>query len=628
MQFQSFLQETSTCTKALIDAQVDKCAYVTTECADQWDYLNFIGLYYCDLNENLFLGLLICFVFVIIALQFLGTTADAFLAESLDALAEKLKISDAVAGVTFLALANGASDVISGIVAGGKSTSGVLIATGGLLGACLFTVTIVFARCIQGAEHIKIIKSSFLRDSGFILIALVYFFIIASIGPVSLPLVCVFFVIYAVYFAVVVYQQYHSHEHEALATDQSVVLNTVPDQNKTSSVNKPSEKLAFLMPEEFNVTVDDEEDPFMPVVIKSDIARGGFEKLKRALEKQSLEKDPAKHHERVTRRAQKGRRTMIWNQTYLNTYYHQRLFFLRAKKRRMVEGDEHKKRRLEYEEHKKMLAKQNKQEEAEPEEEEEEEYPDNLYGRFMFRYDQVLLWVRQLTMPQFDEENYNKWMAFAPPVFGLLFSGWILGILPASEAWVWYTFLGIAVALEILIFIYRNHNLAEKAGGISSFFSFIISVLWIELVASSFMDMLALLTIISGLPLNFLSLTLLAWGNSMDDYFIDYSISKRGKGSMAITGVFGGQLFNLLIGLGGSLFRNTLSNGPISFNLYAGGEGNVLNVFLLICTTVGMVLIIAVTSLKKFEVGKAMMWFMIIFYLIFLVGALIISTIE
>lgn len=519
MQFQSFLQDTSTCTKALIEAQVDKCAYVTAACADEWDYLNFIGLYYCDLNENFFVGLLVCFVFILISLQFLGTTADAFLAESLEVLTKKMKISDAVAGVTFLALGKSANDVITGIVAGGKSSNGVLIATGGLLGACLFTITIVFARCIQGAGHIRIVKSSFLRDSGFMLLALIYLFIIASVGPVTLPMVCVFFVFYAIYFAVVVYQAY----------------------------NVPEIKLPIDHPLPHN----EENDPLMPEAGKTN-------------DNTELTKKPP------------------------------------AKEKNIEETGL---------------------------EEEEEDYPDNLYGRFMYRYDQVLLWVRQLTMPQFDDENYNKWMAFAPPVFGLLFCGWILGILPTSKAWVWYTFLGIAVALEILIFAFRNQNLAEKAGGVSAFITFFISILWIDLIASAFLDMLDLLAIMSGLPLNFLSLTVLAWGNSMDDFFIDYTISKRGKGPMAITSVFGGQLFNFLIGLGGSLFRNVLANGPISFNLFSGGESNDLKLFQIICTTVGVFTIIVVTSLKKFEVGKSMMWFLILFYLVFFVGSSVISII-
>jgi sodium/potassium/calcium exchanger 6 len=55
-----------------------------------------------------------------------------------------------------------------------------------------------------------------------------------------------------------------------------------------------------------------------------------------------------------------------------------------------------------------------------------------------------------------------------------------------------------------------------------------------------------------------LGATLLAVGNSLGDLFNNSSLASQGFAVMACTGTISGQLFNLLIGFGLSLFRQTL----------------------------------------------------------------------
>lgn len=65
----------------------------------------------------------IAILLLFIAFYTLGTTADGYLAPSLESMAQKLGLSEQLAGVTFLALANGAPDVIGAINAA-KSDAG------------------------------------------------------------------------------------------------------------------------------------------------------------------------------------------------------------------------------------------------------------------------------------------------------------------------------------------------------------------------------------------------------------------------------------------------------------------------------------------------------------------------
>lgn len=101
----------------------------------------------------------------------------------------------------------------------------------------------------------------------------------------------------------------------------------------------------------------------------------------------------------------------------------------------------------------------------------------------------------------------------------------------------------------------KDKNLAKEYEGTFATWTFIGSTLWINLIATCFMDFLSLIAVVSGLPINFLSLTMLAWGNSLGDFFVNYVISKNGHGNMAVTGTYSGMIFNLLLGFGGSMFR-------------------------------------------------------------------------
>ena len=105
-------------------------------------------------------------------------------------------------------------------------------------------------------------------------------------------------------------------------------------------------------------------------------------------------------------------------------------------------------------------------------------------------------------------------------------------------------------------------------------FSSIMSVAWIFLVANIILDFMTFITYISGLSRMFVSLSLLSLGNSLGDLFVDSALSKKGHGTMAISGVFSGQLLNLLIGFSLNLLfsffkgRKTGKSEDTEFHLF------------------------------------------------------------
>ena len=149
-------------------------------------------------------------------------------------------------------------------------------------------------------------------------------------------------------------------------------------------------------------------------------------------------------------------------------------------------------------------------------------------------------------------------------------------------------------------------------------FAIITSVLWIKLAADIFQDLILMIKLWSGLPGAFLGLTLVAWGNSTNDFFVDYALAKQGYGKMAVAGVYGGQLFNFLIGFGVSLINTCAqSSHPLDFNLLDGTAVSKLNFTILLFLLFNFVLQMAVLCSTRFKIGRGFATFLVGYYLVF-----------
>ncbi|GIL90124.1 hypothetical protein Vretimale_13924 [Volvox reticuliferus] len=77
-------------------------------------------------------------------------------------------------------------------------------------------------------------------------------------------------------------------------------------------------------------------------------------------------------------------------------------------------------------------------------------------------------------------------------------------------------------------------------------FGFFMGIIWIDILASEVVGVISLLASLLRLPASVMGLTLLAWGNSLGDYFGNPAMARRGKPTMALTACFAGPLFNML----------------------------------------------------------------------------------
>lgn len=80
-------------------------------------------------------------------------TCDTYMSASVAKISQKMKLSQALAGVTLLALANGATDIITVIVASGNDKKeGDDLAIGNLFGSSTYSMTVVLAFIIYKSK--------------------------------------------------------------------------------------------------------------------------------------------------------------------------------------------------------------------------------------------------------------------------------------------------------------------------------------------------------------------------------------------------------------------------------------------------------------------------------------------
>lgn len=171
-----------------------------------------------------------------------------------------------------------------------------------------------------------------------------------------------------------------------------------------------------------------------------------------------------------------------------------------------------------------------------------------------------LIKIRDFTIPPAEEKNYHKVLGAIMPactVFSVLFFSGLL----------YEKFKGIPIAAVLLpfglfvgvfIFFASKNGKYPKWRTLIHLFALIMSVFWIYQIAKILLDFLNFFALNSRLNQVFMGSTLLAWGNSVGDYFSNSAVSKQGFAVMAVTGCFSGQLFNLLVGFGLNILRATL----------------------------------------------------------------------
>ncbi len=202
------------CAGSVINAQPDACAYVRTHCAVEpgESLVDYRVFHHCDAGPSRFTSsvAVMCLV-VALAFWILGDTAEGYFCPAVRTLADRWNLAPATAGVTLLALGNGAPDVFASLAAfskfsanagfinassppgGGDSTGGNITLNasetssgmvGAIVSAGMFVSGAVVGAVALVASPFRVDPGPFNRDVGFYLVAVCGVFLVVMDGRV------------------------------------------------------------------------------------------------------------------------------------------------------------------------------------------------------------------------------------------------------------------------------------------------------------------------------------------------------------------------------------------------------------------------------------------------------------
>ncbi|WVZ91410.1 hypothetical protein U9M48_037587 [Paspalum notatum var. saurae] len=185
--------------RSLPDAAA-RCRYLRSPhppCAPR-AYVPYLRAFYCAFGRAPALGAAALALWLLLLFYLLGDTASRYFCASLEGLSAALRLPPAIAGATLLSLGNGAPDVLSSVVAFASSDAGD-VGLSGVLGGALFVSSVVAGVVAIAGAGAAVERSGFLRDVGFLLLALCCLLAVLRSGAVTVWAAAAFLSLYAAY---------------------------------------------------------------------------------------------------------------------------------------------------------------------------------------------------------------------------------------------------------------------------------------------------------------------------------------------------------------------------------------------------------------------------------------------
>ncbi len=143
------------------------------------------------------------FVILLVSFYFIAKICDDYFVESLDALAQRLKLSSDAAGATLMAIGSSAPELMVAVISVVKPGDHELIGMGNIVGSAIFNILVITGAVgLIRQFHLKWHVVS--RDLFFYLVSVLFLFYVFYDGSISLFEAITFVIIYLIYVLVVV----------------------------------------------------------------------------------------------------------------------------------------------------------------------------------------------------------------------------------------------------------------------------------------------------------------------------------------------------------------------------------------------------------------------------------------
>ncbi|XP_049619461.1 mitochondrial sodium/calcium exchanger protein isoform X2 [Syngnathus scovelli] len=517
----------------------DRCAFVknTPDCSMEDGFVNYLQVAFCLLPPDLTpLSVILCIIWLFFMFVILGLIASKYFCPNLSAISTSLHLTHNVAGVTFLALGNGAPDIFSAIAAFSRPhTAG--LAVGALFGAGVFVTTIV-AGSVALVKPFAVPSRPFLRDVIFYMVAVFWTYIILYRGTTTLGETLGYLGLYVAYVLTVVISAYIYSRQKHLR-------------------NSRIDSLPHVQGFESSDTYDDD----VPCLL------AGSDQQEYESEYRPLLQYPEST-----------------SQILLSS---------------LNPVDNRKWRRK------------------------------NWKWRVLKVLKTPVEVILLLCIPVVDLDKEDKnWrrplnclhLITAPLMCVLAFQSGIFGdYLIEGQFPLWVLTLLLGLFLCAIVFCSTTNECPPRYHPIFALLGFLVSAVLISAAASEVVSILHMLGVVLSLSNTVLGLTLLAWGNSIGDCFSDITLARQGYPRMAISACFGGIIFNMLFGVGlGCLVQMIKTHGEVQLE----PEG-LLTWILAGSLGLSLVLSFIIVPLSRFHLGRPYSIFLLVFYAVFLIVALL-----
>lgn len=635
--------------------------------ADDKDLVGPLGIDYvyidnCALPHLHFLVVIFMFIWVIFLINLLANTASNYFTPTLGSICDKMNLAYDIAGVTFLAFGNGAPDFFS-LIASVSGGMDILVSIGALLGGSVFICTVVVGS-IALLCPCEVSHRIFLRDSAFYILATVLVTIIAAIQDVSLLLSLSLLVVYLIYVGIVIiaswYEQNSSNDSRSNVSgdigltellDKGTIQTAFwhrndqrKDPKKEIKMKKPkktqpkidhskeSKGYSFLIltqPEDeeekkeevkdiegdngeettinlsggfmpsfddiiqedfYSVITDSETNSFIQTEDSEMTLESGIienNELKQSLLNtpipginEYLHDDVVNSDGKFARYLKKRNKTKYEN--ILTDLYWQQWLMNRRFRKSLIPSDFN-------------------------------SY--SIFQKFCFVVELPVTLLRDMTIPTLEEDQWFKLYAIIHPISDSLFIAFLLGYSMDFIGNLPIAVLCILVSLPLSFCIYLLTHQSRPPRGkiftiIWTLIAFGMCIFWIYLIAGELVTCLSALGNVLGIPSGFLGLTVLAWGNSMGDFFTNTSVARQGLGEMALAGCYGGPVFNILVGLGVSFSYACFLNYPNSYTVKLDNSSILSIVFLYIA----LISTLVIVYWRDFKIEKYVGIFLLMLY--------------
>ncbi|CAH1232911.1 SLC8B1 [Branchiostoma lanceolatum] len=568
-----------------------QCEFIrnTSDCGIDEGFINYLHFPYCSLPNLVPLALVILFLWLLVLFVLLGVTADDYFCPALKVISDTLKLSQNIAGVTFLAFGNGAPDIFSAVAAITNSKGGDAgLAIGALFGAGVFVTTVVVG-AVGILTPFEMMQRPFLRDVVFYIAAAFWTWCVLWFKNISLPQAIGFIGLYVVYvFVVLVGRKIRQSRLKASQSQSTVSTDFSNNYNINGTAADPDEEyLTFRQPSGKHVNPRRAVKGTLQVTEGVTVgpllgAQAGVNPALQAQTSVDLSRSSFSNSgERMPllgsiREEDAGCCTPLAFQAELWGGLNPIDTAGWSSKGAFGKG----------------------------------------YEVFKAPIQLVLNLTVSIVDFEEDKHNWNRPLNCLHCITGPLFVVFAInngfdkigGMVP-----VWAVVAVCGLLLAIVVFCTSNDETYPIYHWAFGYLAFVVSVVWIYATANEIVNLLQVFGLVFNISDAILGLTLLAWGNSIGDLVADTAMARQGFPRMGVSACFGGPLFNMLMGIGISCTIATIKNGG-KFQLKRTMLQSVLAGSLGFSLLSSLILIPAF----KFKVGRWYGIYLIVVYIAFL----------